>query len=241
MVNLQAGPNGLGPVVTACLQVAAALVAHTLHSGGVVLQVIAGAALVAHHTSLYPVYQYLVRYIDQQGFIHLDAHIHQRLGLGQVPGEPIQDESIGAVGGGNSVANDLGYDFIRHKFSLVHQVFHLLSQLGAAADHITQRVSGGDLFDPVASAQDIRLGALAGSGRAKHNQFHHDSVSSCRGLFQEALIVAHHHLGFQTAGRIQCYTYHDDDRSTAHGDVHVRHCAQDDGQDGDNRQHQRTG
>ena len=39
--------------------------------------------------------------------------------------------------GGNSVANDLGYDFIRHKFSLVHQVFHLLSQLGAAADHIT--------------------------------------------------------------------------------------------------------
>jgi len=34
------------------------------------------------------------------------------------------------------------------------------------------------------------------------------------GLFQEALIVAHHHLGFQTAGRIQCYTYHDDARST---------------------------
>ena len=65
MVNLQAGLNGLGPVVTACLQVAAALVAHTLHGGGVVLQVVAGAALVAHHAPLYPVYQYLVRYIDQ--------------------------------------------------------------------------------------------------------------------------------------------------------------------------------
>ena len=96
----------------------------------------------------------------------MDLHTHgvQGLGLGQRPGEAVQDEAVFAVILGQPFLDDAVDHLVGDQAPLVDDGLGLHAQLGAGLDGLPQHDAGGDGGDVQALPDDLTLGALSRAG-----------------------------------------------------------------------------
>ena len=109
--------------------------------------------------------------------------------------------------------DDADNDIIRHELPRVNKGFCLQAHLRALFEGFPDDVARGDRGDGIVGGEHLSLRSLTRARRAKKNEFHAFLLS--RFLVKEALIVAHHHLGFQLLHRFKRNTDQNDDRRAA--------------------------
>ena len=90
----------------------------------------------------------------------------QGLGLGDGAGHTVEDIALRTIVLAETLVNDPDDDFIRHQLAGVNIALGLDAGGSAILDGGTQNVAGGNGGDPKLLAQDLRLGALSGTGSA---------------------------------------------------------------------------
>src|SRR5699024_1360930 len=107
-------------------------------------------------------------------------------------------------------------DIVRDELSVVHILLGLQAGLRLVFDGLAENVAGGDGGNAQLLAEDLRLCSFSGARCAQQNQLH-----AATSLFQEALVVPHEHLRFQSLGGLQVNAYNDDDGGAADGQLIV--------------------
>ena len=97
---------------------------------------------------------------EVQDLIDGDAHGVQGQGLGQGPGEAVQNEAILAVLLGQPLLDDAVYHLVRDQAPLVDNGLGLLPQRGAGPDGLPQDDAGGDRGNVQMLLDDLPLGPL---------------------------------------------------------------------------------
>ena len=94
-------------------------------------------------------------------------HLLQRFGLGDVARKAVQDETLGGVRLADALANHAEHRGIVDQLARVHGGLGAQAQFRALGDRLAQQIAGGYLRDPIGLDQQLRLCALAGSGRSQ--------------------------------------------------------------------------
>ena len=105
----------------------------------------------------------VVGHLDIEDRVDLHAHGVQSLGLGDGPGEAVQDEAVLAVILSQPLFDDADEDLIGHQLAALHVGFGLQAHLRAAPQRFAQHVPRGNGGDVVVLADDLRLGAFPSS------------------------------------------------------------------------------
>ena len=166
MVHIQPFFYCIRVVVLALNKGAAADVTLALYLGLLIQRVVRGAAAFADTASGHAGDDVLVRHLDVEDSVDFHAHLVQSLGLGDGPGEAVQDEPVLAVLLGQAVLDDADEDFIGHQLAALHIGLGLQAHLRAAFQRFAENVPRRDGGDVVFLADLFRLGALPGPGRA---------------------------------------------------------------------------
>ena len=112
MVHRKAVPDGLGRVVLADGELAAAVVADTLGLRGGGDDVVSGAAVQAGAPAGHALHDGLVVHIDGEGAVDLYASLLERFGLGDGAGHAVEDVAVGAVALGEPFLDDADDDIV---------------------------------------------------------------------------------------------------------------------------------
>ena len=152
-------------VVLALDEGAAADVTLALLLGLLVQHMVRGSAAFTNTASGHTGDDVFIRHLDVEDSVDLHAHVVQSLGLGNGPGEAVQDETAFAVLLGQAVLDDADEDFIGHQLAAFHVGLGLQAHFRAALQRLTENVPRRDGGDVVSLADLFRLGAFAGARR----------------------------------------------------------------------------
>ena len=138
--------------------------------------VLAGPA--AGHTLDYD----LVRYLDGQGAVDVDARIFKSLRLGDRAGYTVEDVSAGAVRLGETLVDYSDDDLIGNELAAFHICLGFESHGRAVFHGSTEDIAGGNGGDIKHFAQDLCLSALACAGGAQKYKLHNSTSYSRKPL-----------------------------------------------------------
>ena len=96
----------------------------------------------------------------------------EQFGLRDRARETVEDESVGALGGGEACGNHVGDDLVGDELALVHEGLGLLAKLALSLDGSAQQVASRDVSHAVVSDELLSLSALASAGSTKENEIH---------------------------------------------------------------------
>ena len=111
-------------------------------------------------------------HVDFQHVVEVDASFLHGLGLGNGAREAVEQETVGAVVLGDAFLHQVDDQVVADQTARVHDLLGFDAQRGAGLDGGAQHVARGNLRNAVLLADEGGLGALAGAGCAKKNQFH---------------------------------------------------------------------
>ena len=95
----------------------------------------------------------------------------ERLRLGARPGEPVEDGALRGVGLGEALLDDPHRHRVGHQRALLHVAPDLGAERRAVAQRGPEQVARGDVRQAERRcARRLRLGPLAGAGRAEHDE-----------------------------------------------------------------------
>ena len=166
MVDIQACLHGLGSVVLADGQLTAAEVALAFHLGRIGDDVERGAAVLAGPAARHTLDDGLVRDLDREGGVDVDAMLLQSFRLGDGARHTVEDITIGAVGLSQTLADDADDDVVRNELAAFHVGFCFQAHGRAVFHGRAQDVAGGNGGDIQLAAEDLSLRALARTGGA---------------------------------------------------------------------------
>jgi hypothetical protein len=106
----------------------------------------------------------------------------ERLGLDVVAREAVEDDPLRGISLIEPVEQHLDGDGVGHELAALHVPARLEADRGAVADRTPEQVARGDVGDVEALSQDVRLGALAGSGRAEQDDDPHAVPGATAGI-----------------------------------------------------------
>src|SRR5690606_4176730 len=175
-VHLEAPAHGLLAVVLALHKRLAGEVVAAFDPGRVELHVIGapgarmGAPPAHAHDDL------LVGHVDLEHVV--DAYPFGLHGLGLRKGarEAVEEEAARAIRRPQALLHERDDDLVRDELPRVHHLLRGGAERRAGLDGRAQHVAGGNLGDAEALAEERRLGALAGAGRAEKYQAHENIV-----------------------------------------------------------------
>ena len=102
---------------------------------------------------------------DHAGFL-------QGFSLRNGPREAIKEETIGAIGLGDALLDQIDDQVIGDQTTAVHHAFGNQAQFSASLDRSTQHVTGGDLRNTKLLGDETSLGTFTGTGRPQQNHAH---------------------------------------------------------------------
>ena len=111
-------------------------------------------------------------HINFQYVVQFDAGSLHGIGLGNGAGETVEEETLGAVGLGNALFDQIDDQLIADQGASLHHGIGLQAQWGTCLDCCAEHIAGRDLRDAVLLADEGGLRALSGARRAQQNQSH---------------------------------------------------------------------
>mmetsp|Transcript_47190 Transcript_47190/g.126208 ORF Transcript_47190/g.126208 Transcript_47190/m.126208 type:complete len:242 (-) Transcript_47190:35-760(-) len=163
----QAHPDGFLLIVAAVYEAV-----HDLGWRGLELQVVDVAGLGVQTTAAATLHEHLVRHLDEQEFVHLQARIHHGLSLIGGAREAIEEAALLLdVGLHEPVLDEVDDELAGHEAARVHEALRLEAQLGALLHVVAQDVARGDVHVAELLLDLVALRALARGRRAgDHDQ-----------------------------------------------------------------------
>lgn len=167
MVDLQAVLDGLGLVVVAQQQLAAAFVALALRLGRRGDHVVRGAAVVAGPAAAIRLTISPSEISMESTTSNLTPSFSRNSALSDRAGHSIQDIAVLAVALGQALFHNAQDHVVRNQFARIHEGLGLPAHGGAVLHGGTQDVTGRDGGDAQFPADDLSLGTLAGARGAQ--------------------------------------------------------------------------
>ncbi len=96
----------------------------------------------------------------------------ERLRLGEVAGEAIEDEAAASVRLAQALADHSEHQCILHQTPLIHRLLGLAAELATGGYCRAQQVPGRDLGDVLTLHEPLRLSALTRAGSAQQDDAH---------------------------------------------------------------------
>ena len=129
----------------------------------------------------------LVRYVELENVVHVDARFFHGVSLRNGAREAVQQETVTAVFLRNALFNQRDNQLVGYQLACVHDVFRLFTQLGARFYSGAQHVTGGDLRNTVFLHDELSLSSFTRARSAKQNNTHCENPLKCRFNFSKAL------------------------------------------------------
>ena len=123
-----------------------------------------GAAVLAGPAAGHALDDGLIRDLDREGGVDVDAVLLQRFRLRDGTRHAVEDIPIGTVGLGQTLADDADDDVVRNELAAFHIGFCFQTHGRAVFHGRTQDVAGGNGGNVQLAAEDLSLRSLACTG-----------------------------------------------------------------------------
>ena len=123
----------------------------------------------------------LVRHVELEHVVHVDARFFHGISLRNGAWEAVQQETVTAVFLSNALFDQSDNQLVGHQLACVHDVFRLFTQLGARFNSGAQHITGGDLRNTVFLHDELSLSSFTRARSAKQNNTHCENpLKMCR-------------------------------------------------------------
>src|SRR6056297_537670 len=161
VVDFQALSNRFFLVVLTLNQLLAGFIILTLYFGRIIFNVVDAATAFMHSTTGKAADDFLVINGDFNHVVDGNPLVFQSLGLGDGPGEAVQQETVLTVGLLDTLFDQRNDDVVRHQPASGHDFLDLLAQLGLGFHRRPQHVTGGNLGNIKPLSYELCLRSLA--------------------------------------------------------------------------------
>ena len=114
----------------------------------------------------------LVRHVELQHEVHVDAGFFHRVSLRNGAWETVQQEALAAIFLSDALFDQRDHQLIGHQLAGVHDLFRLLAQFTAGLHGCAQHITGGDLRNAVFLHDELSLSTFTSARSAQQNDTH---------------------------------------------------------------------